>query len=82
VHTAAFRTYRRGGHDRELVGADYLDSGRNSMPGGGAVDHDDSHDPLLYPITTNRAQNLGDDVAGFRMGDLLKSGLSPPLPIA
>src|SRR5450631_4222522 len=62
VHAAAFRTDRRGGHDRELIGGAYLDTGGNPMTCRGAVDHDDSHDLLLYLIVPNRARNLGDGV--------------------
>ena len=47
VGEAACRANRRGGHDRELVGGDHLDTGGDFVAGRGAVDHDDSHDLLL-----------------------------------
>jgi hypothetical protein len=74
VHAAAFGTDRRGGHDRELVGADYLDTGGDSMAGRGAFDHHDTHDLLLYPIGSNTAQNLGNGVADYWHGWPAKIG--------
>ena len=80
VDATACRTNRRGGHDRELVGSDYLDTGGDSMPGRRAVDHDDTHDLLLLFGRSNRAQNLGDGVTRRGIGDLLKSGCLLRLP--
>jgi hypothetical protein len=51
------------------------------VTGRRAVDHDDSHDRLLYPIILKGAQNLGDDVTGERMGGPMKAGPSPAASI-
>jgi hypothetical protein len=77
VNAAAFGAYGRGSYDRKLIRGAYLDTSGHAVAGRRAVDHDDSHDPLLYPITSNRAQNLGDGVTKRGMGDLPKPGRSP-----
>jgi hypothetical protein len=62
VFASARRTYCRGDHDRELISGAHFNAGGDPMAGRRAVDHDDSHDLLLYPIATKRALNLGDAV--------------------